>query len=59
MKETARRKNCNVRFSLIKKNKASQKNYMKVVVKKLLREWYQQKRGEHMQWDGSYRKIEN
>ena len=38
-KEKARRKKCNVRFSLIKKNKAFQKNYMKVEVrvKKLLR----------------------
>ena len=29
-KENARRKKCNVRFSLMKKNKAFQKNYMKV-----------------------------
>ena len=36
-KEKARRKKCKVRFSLIKKNKAFQKNYMKVGVKKLLR----------------------
>ena len=36
-KEKARRKKCKVRFSLIKKNKALQKNNMKVVVKKLLR----------------------
>ena len=36
-KENARRKKCNVRFSLIKKNKAFQKNYMKVGVKMLLR----------------------
>ena len=28
---------CKVRFSLIKKNKALQKNYMKVGVRKLLR----------------------
>ena len=36
-KEKARRKKCRVRFSLIKKNKALQKSYMKVGVKKLLR----------------------
>ena len=36
-KEKARRKKCKVRFSHIKKNKAFQKNYMKVGVKKLLR----------------------
>ena len=36
-KEKARRKKCHVRFSIIKKNKALQKNYMKVGVKKLLR----------------------
>ena len=35
--EKARRKKCNVRFSLIKKNKALQKKYMKVEVKKLFR----------------------
>ena len=35
-KEKARRKKCKVRFSLIKKHKAFQKCYMKVVVKKLL-----------------------
>ena len=35
-KEKARRKKCKVRFSLIKKNKTFQKNYMKVGVKKLL-----------------------
>ena len=35
-KEKAREK-CNVRFSLIKKNKAFQKKYMKVGIKKLLR----------------------
>ena len=35
-KEKARRKKCKVRFSLIKKNKALQKSYMKVRVKKLL-----------------------
>ena len=33
----ARRKKCRARFSLIKKNKAFQKSYMKVGVKKLLR----------------------
>ena len=37
VKEKARRKTCKVRFSLIKKNEAFQKNYMKVVVKKLSR----------------------
>ena len=36
-KEKARRKKCKVRFSVIQKNKAFQKNYMKVGVKKLLR----------------------
>ena len=36
-KEKARRKKCKVRFSIIKKNKAFQKNYTKVGVKKLLR----------------------
>ena len=36
-KEKARREKCNVRFSIIKKNKAFQKNYMKVGVQKLLR----------------------
>ena len=37
VKEKARRKKCKVRFSLIKKNKVFQKNYMKVGVKNLLR----------------------
>ena len=37
LKEKARRKKCKVRFSLSKKNKAFQKSYMKVGVKKLLR----------------------
>ena len=37
VKEKARRKKCKVIFSPIKKNKAFQKNYMKVEVKKLLR----------------------
>ena len=36
-KEKARRKKCKARFSLMKKNKAFHKNYMKVGVKKLLR----------------------
>ena len=36
-KEKTRRKKCKVRFSLIKKNKAFQKSYMKVGAKKLLR----------------------
>ena len=36
-KEKAIRKKCKVRFSIIKKNKTSQKNCMKVGVKKLLR----------------------
>ena len=35
--EKARRKKCNGKLSLIKKNNAFQKNYMKVVVKQLLR----------------------
>ena len=34
-KEKGRRKTCTVRFSLTKKNKAFQKNYMKVGVRKL------------------------
>ena len=37
VKGKAGRKKCKVRFSLIKKNKAFQKSYMKVSVKKLLR----------------------
>ena len=36
-KEKARRKKCKVSLSIIKKNKAFQKNYMKMGVKKLLR----------------------
>ena len=36
-KEKATRRKCKVRFSLFKENKAFQKNYMKVGVKKLLR----------------------
>ena len=36
-KEQARRKKCKVRFSIVKKNEAFQKKYMKVGVKKLLR----------------------
>ena len=36
-KSKARRKKCKVRFSLVKKNKAFQKKYMKAGVKKLLR----------------------
>ena len=36
-KEKARRKKCKVEFSIIKKNKAFQKNYTKVGVKNLLR----------------------
>ena len=36
-KEKARRNKCKVRFSVIEKDKAFQKNYMKVGVKKLLR----------------------
>ena len=36
-KEQARRKKCKVRFSLIKHNKAFQKSFMKVGVKKLSR----------------------
>ena len=35
-KEEARRRTCKVGFSIIKKNKAFQKDYMKVGVKKLL-----------------------
>ena len=36
-KEKARRKKCSVRFSLIRKNTALQKSFMKVGVQKLLR----------------------
>ena len=36
-KDKARKRKCKVRFSIIKKNKAVQKNYMKEGVKKLLR----------------------
>ena len=36
-KERARRKKCQVRFSVILKNKAFRKNFMKESVKKLLR----------------------
>ena len=36
-KEKARRRKCKVRFSIIRKNKAFQKNLMKVGVKKLPR----------------------
>ena len=36
-KEQARRKKCKVRFTIIHKNTASEKSYMKVSVKKLLR----------------------
>ena len=51
VKEKARRKKCNVKFSLIKKNKAFQKNYMKVGVKKPLRAGMMPARtGEYMQW---------
>ena len=35
--EQARRKKCKLRFSIIKKNEAFQKNFMKVGVKKLSR----------------------
>ena len=36
-KKKARRKKCKVRFSVMKNNKAFQKSYMKVGIKKLLR----------------------
>ena len=49
-KEKARRKKCKVRFSIIKKNEAFQKSYMKVCARKLLRAaWCQQELGEYMQ----------
>ena len=58
-KEKATRRKCKLRFSLIKKNKAIQKSYMKVGVKKLLcavvvpaGTW------ESIQWDGSKEKVE-
>ena len=37
VKDNARRKKCHMIFSLIKKNKAFQKNYMQMEVNKLLR----------------------
>ena len=43
-KEKARRKKCKPRFLLIKRNKAFQKNYMKIGVRKLL--WSPRERGE-------------
>ena len=50
-KENARREKCKVRFSLIKKNKAFQKNYMKVEVKNLFQAGgRQQGPGEFTQW---------
>ena len=53
-KGEARRKKCKVRFSLVKKNKAFQKNYMKVEPRSCYeRVWCQQGLGEFMQW-GSF-----
>ena len=50
-KEKARRKQCKVRFSLIKKNKAFQKSCMKEGSRSCCeRVWCQQERGECMQW---------
>ena len=50
-KEQARRKKCKLRFSIIQKNKAFQKNYIKVGVKKFYgRAWYQQELGE-FKWE--------
>ena len=50
VKEKARRKKCKVSLSIIKKNKAFQKNYMKMGVKKWV--WWQRGRGEcmHFVW---------
>ena len=48
-KEKARRKKCRMRFSIIKKNKAFQKSYMKVGLRSCYEwVWCQQKRGECM-----------
>ena len=56
-KQKASRKKCTVRFSLIQKNKAIQKSYMKVGAKKLLRA---SKNVESACCgDGSYRKNKN
>ena len=49
-KKQERSKKCRLRFSLIKKNKAFQKNYMKVGVSKLLRAGMVQELGAYMQW---------
>ena len=46
VKEKARSKKCKVRFSMIKKNEVSQKNYMNIGS----RGRCQQGRGECMQW---------
>ena len=57
VKETARRKKCKVRFSLIKKKKAFQKSYMKVGVKKFLRTGRVPARaGKRTQWEWPLKK---
>ena len=57
-KEKARRKKCNVRFSLIKKNEAFQKNYMMVGVKKFAsRNGTSKNVGSKCSGVGSHRKI--
>ena len=57
-KEKARRKKCKLRFSIIKKKKAFQKNYMKVGVKKLLRAGMMQAKNVEgcLQWEWLSRK---
>ena len=48
VKEKARRKKCKVRFSLVKKNEAFQKNYMRVGSRSCYeRVWHQRERGAH------------
>ena len=57
VKEQARRKKCKLRFSIIKKYKAFQKNCMKVGVKKLLRAGMVPARTwEFMEWEWLQRK---
>ena len=59
-KEKARRMKCRIGFSLTKKKKASQKSYLKVGVKKLLRAGMMPARtwGVHAFGDGSNGEVE-
>ena len=58
-KGKARRKKCKVRFSIIKKNKTFQKNYMKVVSTSCcMRARSQQGPGESRSGDGSHGEVE-